>query len=52
VSRRCRVAGEVEQCDALGLPGRCGCEPERMWLSVLIEQLDCVNIKLQCVNVS
>ena len=46
------VTGEVEQRDALVLPGRFGCEPERVWLSVLIEQLDRVNIKLQCVNVS
>jgi hypothetical protein len=50
--RRCRVTGEIDQCDVLVLPGRFGGEPERVWLSVLVEQLDRVNIKPQCVNVS
>ena len=45
--RRCRVTGKIEQCYALALPGSGGLEPERMWLSVLIDELDGMNIKLQ-----
>ena len=35
----------------LVLPGRFSCEPERVWLSVLIDELDRVNIKLQSVHI-